>query len=88
MRLFRIASALQILAARLVIAAPLDSPEIPSFNVDPAVDPLDALARLQEQAYGVIEQQDKISKRGWTDWTWPWQTSSCNLFTATVRKDW
>ena len=77
MRLFHAVTAVQLLTARLVTAVPVDS--TPSIDIDPAVDPLDALAQLQQHAFDKLEQTEQKSKRS---------PKGCSLLTATVRRDW
>jgi tyrosinase len=79
MRLFHAVSAVQLLAAGFVAAAPLDSASTPVIDIDPTVDPLEALAQLQQHAYDTLEQSDTVSKRA---------PKGCSLATATTRKDW
>lgn len=79
MRLFHAVSAVQLLAAGLVAAAPLDSTSAPVIDIDPTVDPLEALAQLQQHAYDTLERSDAVSKRA---------PRGCSLATTTIRKDW
>lgn len=81
MRLFHSAATLQLLAARLVGSVPLETSEsvAPFISIDPAADPLDALAQLQLHAYNTIEQNDKIAKRA---------PKGCSLANTSVRRDW
>lgn len=80
MRLSHVVTAVQLLAARLVAAAPVEPAETAALNIDPAVDPLDALAQLQAHAYETLQQNETLSKRFWN--------KGCNLFNTAVRKDW
>lgn len=75
MRLSRISTVVQLMVA--AAAAPLDS--IPSIGIDPAVDPLEALAQLQQHAYNTLEQADGVLKRG---------PNGCSLANTAVRRDW
>lgn len=75
MRLFHAVTAVQLLAARLATAVPVDS----TPSIDPAADPLDALAQLQQHAYDKLEQNEQNTKRA---------PQGCSLATASVRKDW
>jgi tyrosinase len=79
MRLFHAITAVQLLGTRLVAAIPVDSPSTPVIDIDPAVDPLEALAQLQQYAYDKLEQSDDVSKRA---------PQGCSLATATIRRDW
>jgi tyrosinase len=79
MRLFHALTVLQLLSVRLVAAVPLDSPSTPVIDVDPTVDPLEALAQLQQSAYETLKQNEAISKRA---------PKGCSLATTTVRRDW
>jgi tyrosinase len=79
MRLFHAVSAVQLLAAGFVATAPLDSASTLVIDIDPTVDPLEALAQLQQHAYDTLEQSDTVSKRA---------AKGCSLATATIRKDW
>jgi tyrosinase len=79
MRIFHAVAAVQLLAARLVAAAPLDSTSFLDINIDPAAEPLEALAQLQQHAYNTLEQRDRASKR---------DSNGCSLATAAERKDW
>jgi tyrosinase len=79
MRLFQLVTAVQLLAAPLVAAIPLDSSSTLPIDIDPAVDPLEALAQLQQHAYDTLEQSDAVSKRA---------PKGCSLATTTIRRDW
>lgn len=79
MHLSRVVTAVQLLAVRLVAAVPLNSSATPAIDIDPAVDPLEALAQLQQHAYNTLEQNDGISKRA---------PKGCSLATTTIRRDW
>jgi tyrosinase len=79
MRLFQVITVVQILATGLVTAVPVDSPSTPAIDIDPTVDPLEALAQLQQYAYETLEQSDVVSKRA---------PQGCSLATATIRRDW
>lgn len=79
MRLFHAVGAAQLLAARLVVTAPLDSPATPVIHIDSAVDPLDALAQLQRHAYDTLERNDVVSKR---------DSEACSLANTAIRQDW
>jgi hypothetical protein len=79
MRLLHVATAVQLLAARLVTAVPLDTPSTPVVDIDPAVDPLEALTQLQQSAYETLEQNESVSKRA---------PKGCSLATTTIRRDW
>lgn len=80
MRFSHAVAAVQLIAAGLVAAVPTDS--APAVDIDPTVEPLDALAQLQDSVYGTLEQKEEVlSKRGL-------RPNSCNLFTAAVRRDW
>ena len=64
-----------------VVASSLhvDSPEVSTIDIDPAVDPLHALAQLQQHAYETIRIAENTTKRS---------LRACSLETTTVRKDW
>jgi hypothetical protein len=79
MRLFHAATAAQLMAARLVNAITLNSPFIPTIDIDSMVEPLEALAQLQQHTYNTLEQNDGAPKRA---------SIGCSLATATVRRDW
>ncbi len=79
MRLFHALTVLQLLSVRLVAAVPLDSSSTPVIDIDPAVDPLEALAQLQQSAYDALEQNESVSKRA---------PKGCSLATTTIRRDW
>lgn len=79
MRLLHAVTAMQLLAVRLVVAFPLDSPLTPAIDIDPAVDPLDALAQIQQHAYDVLEKKESVSKRA---------PESCSLTNSAIRRDW
>jgi tyrosinase len=79
MRLFHAVTAVQLLAARLVAAVPLDSPSTPVIDIDPAVDPLQALAQLQQHTHDALEQSESVLKRA---------PKGCSLATTTMRRDW
>ena len=79
MRLFHAVTAVQVLAARLVVATPLDSPSTPVIDIDPAVDPLEALAQLQQHAYETLEQTESLQRRA---------PKGCSLAKTTIRRDW
>ena len=79
MRLFQAVTAVQLIAAQLVAAVPVDS--APNVDIDPTAEPLDALAQLQQHVYGTLEQKEEVAKRS------P-KPGSCSLFTASVRRDW
>jgi hypothetical protein len=79
MRLFHAITAVQLLAARLVVAVPLDSPSTPAIDIDPSIDPLDALAQLQQHAYDTLEQDEVVSKRA---------PKGCSLANTSIRRDW
>jgi tyrosinase len=70
---------LQLLSVRLVAAVPLDSPSTPVIDIDPAVDPLEALAQLQQSAYDALEKNESVSRRA---------PKGCSLATTTIRRDW
>jgi tyrosinase len=79
MRLFHAVTAVQLLAARLVAAVPLDSPSTPVIDIDPAIDPLQALAQLQQHTHDALEQGESVLKRA---------PKGCSLATTAVRRDW
>jgi tyrosinase len=79
MRLFHAITAVQLLAARLVAAVPLDSTSTPTIDIDPSIDPLDALAQLQQHAYDTLEQNEVVSKRA---------PNGCSLANTSIRRDW
>lgn len=79
MRISHAVAAVQLLTTRLVAAAPLDSPSFLDINIDPAVEPLEALALLQQHAFNTLEERDRVSKR---------DSNGCSLATAAKRKDW
>lgn len=79
MRLFHAVSSVQLLAVHLVAAVPLKSLSTPAIDIDPTVDPLEALAQLQQHAYDTLEQSDGVSKRA---------PKGCSLATKTIRRDW
>jgi tyrosinase len=77
MRLFHAVAVVQLLAVRLVAAVPFDS--TPVIDIDPAADPLEALAQLQQHTYETLEKNDAMSKRA---------PEGCSLATTTIRRDW
>jgi tyrosinase len=77
MRLFQAIAIVQLLAGHLVAAVPLDS--TPVIDIDPAVDPLEALAQLQQHTYETLEQSDAVSKRA---------PKGCSLANTAIRRDW
>lgn len=77
MRLFQAIAIVQLLAGHLVAAIPLDS--TPVIDIDPAVDPLEALAQLQQHTYETLEQGDTVSKRA---------PKGCSLANTAIRRDW
>ncbi|KAI4616681.1 hypothetical protein J4E80_005956 [Alternaria sp. BMP 0032] len=79
MRLLQAVTAVQLLAVSLVAAVPFDSPSTPVIDIDPAVDPLEALAQLQQSAYETLEQNESVSKR---------TPKGCSLAKTTIRRDW
>ena len=79
MRLFHAVTAVQVLAASVVVAAPFDSPSTPVIDIDPAVDPLEALAHLQQHTYDTLEQGESLLKRA---------PKGCSLAKTTIRRDW
>lgn len=79
MRLLQAVTAVQLLAVSLVAAVPFDSPSTPVIDIDPAVDPLEALAQLQQSAYETLEQNESVSKRA---------PKGCSLAKTTIRRDW
>jgi tyrosinase len=79
MRLFHAVTAVQLLAARLVAAVPLDSPSTPAIDIDPTVDPLEALAQLQQHTYDTLEQSESVQKRA---------PKGCSLTSTATRRDW
>jgi tyrosinase len=79
MRLSYAVTAVQLLAVRLVAANLFDSPSLPDINIDPTIEPLEALAILQQHAYDTLVQRDRVSKR---------DSDGCSLATATKRQDW
>lgn len=70
---------LQLLATRLTAATAIDLPPITNINIDPSVDPVQALTQLQQHAYQTLEKRDGVSKRA---------SVGCSLATATKRRDW
>jgi tyrosinase len=80
MRLFRAVTAVQLLAARLVAAVPLDPPSTLAIDIDPTVSPLEALVQLQQHAYNTLEQRDTTSSKR--------APKGCSLATTTIRRDW
>jgi tyrosinase len=79
MRLLHAVTAVQLLAARLVAAVSRDSLSTPAIDIDPAIDPLEALAQLQQHTYDTLQQSVGVSKRA---------TKRCSLATTTIRRDW
>ena len=79
MRLFHALASCQLLATGLVAAVPLDSQPASTINIDPTVEPLEALAQLQQHAYETLRQRESVSKR---------DSTGCSLATATIRKGW
>jgi tyrosinase len=79
MRLFHAVTAVQLLAARLVAAVPVDSADTPAVEIDPTAAPLDALAQLQQYAVETLEQSDSVAKRA---------PQGCSLRNTAVRRDW
>lgn len=77
MRLLHILVFFQLLAIRLGAVA-LDLPSVSNIDIDPSIDPVQALAQLQQHAYQALERRDGISKRA----------KGCSLATATKRQDW
>lgn len=77
MRLFHAVAVVQLLAVRLVAAAAFES--TPVLDIDPAVDPLEVLAQLQQPMYKTLGQNDAVSKRA---------PKGCSLATTTIRRDW
>jgi tyrosinase len=57
----------------------VDSPEVSTIDINPAVDPLYALAQLQQHAYETLQIAENTTKRS---------SRACSLETTTVRKDW
>ncbi|KAF3049053.1 hypothetical protein E8E11_009359 [Didymella keratinophila] len=79
MRLFQSSVVVQLLAARLATASPLNPAASPLIDIDPTAEPLDALAKLQQYAYAALEQEDGLAKQA---------SGGCSLATATIRRDW
>jgi tyrosinase len=79
MRLFHAVTAVQLLAARLVAAVPVDAAETPAIEIDPTAAPLDALAQLQQQAVETLEQNEAVAKRA---------PKGCSLANTALRRDW
>ena len=77
MRLSHAVAVVQLLALRLVAAVPFDSTTV--IDIDPAIDPLEALAQLQQHTYEALEQNDALSKRA---------SNGCSLATTSIRTDW
>ncbi|KAK7189051.1 hypothetical protein DPSP01_012677 [Paraphaeosphaeria sporulosa] len=79
MLLFHAVTAVHLLAARFVAAVPVDAAESPAIEIDPTAEPLDALAQLQQQAVGLLEQNESVTKRA---------PKGCSLATTALRRDW
>lgn len=79
MRLLQTIVVVQLLAARLDAAIHSSQTASPLIDIDPLVDPLDALLQLQQYAHATLEQDDALAKRA---------SGDCSLATATVRRDW
>ena len=79
MRLFRTMTAVQLLAAHLVAAVPLDPPSSLAIDIDEEADPLEALTQLQQHTYDALEHADGVAKR---------VPKGCSLATTTIRRDW
>jgi tyrosinase len=79
MRLFRAVATVHLLSAHLVAASPSDIPSTPVIDIDSTINPLEALAQLQQHTYVTLEQSENVSKR---------TSEGCSLATATVRRDW
>lgn len=88
MRPFHAISALQLLAGCLVTAVTLDASSNPAIDIDAAVDPIDALAQLQQHAYATLEQSDAVEKRSSKPPKAPKLPKGCALASASIRRDW
>jgi len=79
MLLFQSSVIVQLLAARLATASPLNPAASPLIDNGLTAEPLDALAQLQQYAYATLEQKDGLAKRA---------SGGCSLATATIGRDW
>lgn len=69
----------QLLATFAVAGVSLDSPSVPNIDINPALDPVEALNQLQNYTYTVLEQSNDVFKK---------TKKGCSLATATIRRDW